>query len=54
MHSEEPIYQDTQIICILMKVKAAADGADSVMSVMFTADQDVKTFENMKSAEIKT
>ena len=42
------------MFCILMKVNAAADVANSVMSVMFTADQDVKTFENMKSTEIKT
>ena len=42
------------MFCILMKVNAAADVANSVMSVMFTADQDVKTFESMKSAEIKT
>ena len=37
-----------------MKLNAAADVANSVMSVMFTADQDVKTFENMKSTEFKT
>ena len=37
-----------------MKVNAAADVANSVMSVMFIADQDVKTFESVKSAEIKT
>ena len=36
-----------------MKLKAAADVADSVMSVML-ADQDVKIFESMKSAEMKT
>ena len=41
------------MFCILMKMNAAADVANSVMSVMFTADQDVKTFESMKSAEIK-
>ena len=42
------------MFCILMKVNAAADVANSVMSAMFTADQDVKTFENMKSTEMKT
>ena len=42
------------MFCILMKVNAAADVANSVMSVMFTADQDVKTFENMEYTEIKT